>query len=315
MIEKPMLASDWDPEKVKLPAILQPKIDGVRGINPDGELVARSFKPFDNLFTTSYFGIQAFAGLDGEFAAEHQCNPRLCSLTTSALTTIEGQPFTLWWLFDYVVEATVKLPYLDRMIALHERVNYLKTVMPQAERLRVMPSNIVNTFEELLLAHQNYVAMGYEGSILRDPMGKYKNGRSTVREGGLLRIKDFADCEGVVTRLEEGETNTNEATVNPLGYTERSTHQANMISNGKVGALHVVLIEDVKVNLGKKIIPAGTAVKVGAGCMLHEDRQRYMATPEALVGQIVKFQHFPHGVKDKLRFPTFQSIRAKVDMS
>ncbi len=170
--------------------------------------MGRSFKSFKNEFTTSYFSQPEYTGFDGEMAAEHQCNARLCSLTTSALNTIEGEPFVLWWLFDYVTPETIGMTYQDRLMSLHHRVLYLNTHHPHlGARLRIMPSTTVHSMDQVLLAHANYRAMGFEGSILRDPQGKYKNGRSTVKEGGLLRIKDFADCEGRVLRVEEGETN------------------------------------------------------------------------------------------------------------
>lgn len=93
---KPMLASDWDEEKQRFPVIAQPKIDGLRGLNMYGRLTGRSLKQFKNKHVTSLFSHSALIGLDGEFAAHDQRHPDLCRMTTSALGTIEGEPYVLW---------------------------------------------------------------------------------------------------------------------------------------------------------------------------------------------------------------------------
>lgn len=311
---KPMLADDWDEGKQRFPVIAQPKIDGVRGLNLFGQLTGRSLKQFKNRHVTKLFSHSALIGLDGEFAAQHECHPDLCRLTTSALGTIQGEPFVLWWLFDYVTNDTRHLPYYQRLTALRERVQELAAEAPQVfPHLRVIPS--FECSHPAILEHfdSQWLEAGYEGTILRDPYGVHKSGRSTIKEGGLLRIKRFKDAEGVVTAVHEGETNLNEATINALGNTERSTHQANMVPNGMVGTLTVKLLQPIEV--GDKVLPAGELVTVAAGRLTGDERKRYLADPSLIVGKIAKFQYFPKGVKDKLRFPTFQSLRSEEDMS
>ena len=41
---KPQLASNYEEGNIQLPTFAQPKIDGVRGLNLDGNLVGRSLK-------------------------------------------------------------------------------------------------------------------------------------------------------------------------------------------------------------------------------------------------------------------------------
>lgn len=60
----PMLATNAEISKLKFPLIIQPKIDGVRGWNPKGELLGRSMEPHANLFTTATFSGDCFAGLE-----------------------------------------------------------------------------------------------------------------------------------------------------------------------------------------------------------------------------------------------------------
>lgn len=301
---KPMLASDWDESKVRFPLIAQPKIDGVRALHTEGKLTGRSLKLHRNLYTTNFYAPMYFAGLDGEMAAASEVDPALCRITSSALSSIEGEPFTLWWVFDLINPDTLQLNYQERLNKLESHVRGLQLMgCPGADHLRVIPWVLLNSQEELDEYDASNLAAGYEGTIIRDPKGMHKQGRSTVREGGLLRIKRFVEEEAVVIGIEEGKSNQNEAQINELGHTFRSTHQDNMVPNGMVGNL-----------LCKSRGISGKEFVVGPGCMPHADREYYFKNQNELIGKIIKYKHFPKGVKDKQRFPTFQCIRSAEDM-
>lgn len=311
MAIKPMLAEDWDESKVRFPLLAQPKIDGVRALNLEGTLTGRSLKRHKNRFTTESYSLQEYVGFDGEMAAAHECDPDLCRLTTSALNTIEGEAHTLWHLFDYVTHETIALTYTARLQYLHRHVEQLRS--NGHGRLRIVPTYQIANLEQLIQMDDMWLDSGYEGTIIRDPNGMYKQGRSTVKEGGLLRIKRFIEAEALVLSVVEGETNLNEAKTNELGYIERSTHQCNMVPNGMIGSLRCMVLKDV-FDRGKLLFESGQEIVVGAGRMPHEDRIRYFLHQSLIVGQVVKFKTFPKGVKDKPRFPTFQTIRAASDM-
>lgn len=314
---KPMLASDYDESKLRFPLLAQPKIDGVRALNMTGTLTGRSLKKHANRHVTGFFSHSSLAGLDGETAAEHECHPDLCRITSSALSTIDGTPWILWHLFDYVTPETVALPYRDRYAALVQRVAELKAtphLQSLAHHLSVVPSVECASLEGLLEWDNRWLDMGYEGTIIRSPGGAHKQGRSTVREGGLLRIKRFIEEEAEVLQIIEGETNLNEAQTNELGKQFRTSHQENLVPNGQVGAMMCRLLKDV-IYRDKLLFEAGTVVKVAAGSMTVADRVRYFKHKHLLIGQVIKFKLFPKGVKDKPRFPTFQSIRIASDQA
>lgn len=300
---KPMLACNYDESKLKFPLLVQPKIDGVRSLNMTGKLTGRSLKSHANKHVTSYFSHSTFIGFDGEMAAEVMTHPDLCRLTTSALNTITGEPWVAWHLFDYITPSTKDWGYFYRWEALNKRYQLIKNELPQlASHLRPVGFQMVNSLEELNHWDNKYLDDGFEGTIIRDPYGKHKQGRSTVKEGGLLRIKRFIEEEAEVISFEEGQMNNNEATINELGYTERSTHQENMIANGLIGRLIC------------KVLKTGEEIIVSPGRLTHIERQFYFENPNQLIGKTIKFQHFPKGVKDKPRFPTFQSFRASSDI-
>ncbi len=197
-----MLAETWIESKQRFPVLAQPKIDGVRGLNIYGKLTGRSLKQFKNKHVTALFSHSALLGLDGEFIAERETHPDLCRLTTSALGTIEGEPFVVWCLFDFVTVDSAKLPYFKRLELLRERVELIVYAFPQfTHHLRVVRSvecshpAVLDNFES------QWLEQGYEGVILRDPNGLHKAGRSTVNEGGLLRIKRFLDFEFMVQEM------------------------------------------------------------------------------------------------------------------
>ena len=314
MSTKPMLASDYDSEKVRFPCLAQPKIDGVRALNLFGNLTGRSLKQHANKHVTQYYSDPAFIGLDGEMACDRITHPDLCRITTSALNTISGTPFTQWWLFDYITEETIHLPYHERYKALTTRLTELCLSESRAVHLRIVASNMVHNQKELNFWIERHLEMGFEGTILRDPNGMYKSGRSTVREGGLLRIKEFMDAEAVVIRVVEGNKNTNEQQQNELGQAYRTTHQENIVPNGMVGNIVCRNLMDVKDKSGKILIAKDQEIVVAPGKMSHEERIYWWENQDVIVGKTIKFQFFPKGIKDKPRFPTFQSFRAASDM-
>jgi DNA ligase 1 len=310
---KPLLADDYIESKLVFPIIGQPKIDGVRALNMTGPFTGRSLKKFKNQYVTTRYSHSALVGLDGEAACESHVHPALCRITSSKLGTIKGEPFMLWWLFDYVTIESKSLPYGTRLDMLRERFNQLQTEAPDLwQNLRLFPWRMLHSLEELEAYDAENLEAGYEGTILRDPNAAHKEGRSGAKPI-LWRIKRFVDFEFVIDEVEEGEQNTNEAKLNELGHTERSTHQDNMIPNGMVGALlgrTVAVVKD-----GQRVLfEAGRPVRIGAGCMTHDERKHYFENQNEIIGRIGKAKFFPKGIKDKLRFPTFQSFREAADM-
>lgn len=301
MTIKPMLACDFDEGKLRFPLIAQPKTDGVRSLHVTGALTGRSLKPHKNRYVTEQFSDPRYAGLDGEMFRGPKSNitaQSLCRDTSSDLGTIKGEPQVCWKVFDYITEQSAKLPYVHRFVLLQDAVERLGNPAVFA-----VDSRWCRTISDLYSLEEMWLALGYEGACIRDPEGMYKEGRCTVKEGGLLRIKRFVDAEALVTGIEEGNQNENEATVGLLGQTERSSHQENMVPNGMLGTL-----------LCTEIL-TGLPIRVSAGEMGHDTRKLYFDHPELIVGKVAVFKHFPKGRKVQPRFATFKCIRNVEDMS
>ena len=129
--------------------------------------------------------------------------------------------------------------------------------------------------------------------MLRHLEGKYKQGRSTLRQGWLVKIKFFADAEGTVVGFDERMHNDNEAKKNAIGKTERSTNKENMVPMGTLGALVLAT-------------PWGE-LRVGTG---FDDitRQGIWDNSTKYMGATVTFTYQPSPGDNKPRFPGLQGI-------
>lgn len=298
---KPQLACDAKLDKLVFPLHVQKKVDGVRLLVKDGRAVGRSFKQYKNKKLTSYLSNPLFDGFDGEIVTTHQNDPALCRLTTSQVNTIEGDLPNEWFVFDYLHPAVITLPYSERMANLRGYVSMMD--LPSDINIVVSEQVLVHSLEELEALYASYLDVDYEGVIIRKQEGLHKNGRCTVTEGNYLRIKPKGDAEGVVVEVIEAMENNNEAKINELGHTERSTHKENLSPKGMIGSL-VLYVEEL-----------GCNVKVGAGKLTHEERIYYFNNQDELKKLIIKYAFLATGQKDAPRHPRVIGFRLPEDMS
>lgn len=313
---KPQLAEDAQLDKVIYPCWVQPKIDGVRAMNLQGTLTGRSLDPFAGYGVTEYFSHPIFLGFDGEMTLGNTPNSRerLCSLTTGAMGRFKGvteMPDLHWWVFDHVTSDSVNLPYERRYEYLRGQVEALRH-----PRVHIVPVFKINNSWALNDRIARLFDQGYEGAIIRNPRAAYKPGRATQKGQELWRVKSWADAEILVTGITEGDMNSNEAEKNTLGRTKRSSAKAGMVPNGQVGSIQGTLLEDFHCPITKTLLfRKGLAITVGSGEMTVKEAEYFHKNPTKIIGQIAKFKHMTHGVKDLPRFPTYVSLRLKQDMS
>lgn len=303
MITKPMLAVDFDPAKLAFPCVIQPKIDGIRGIHLYGKptLSGRSLKPFPNQLVAARFSHPLLEGIDGELTYGNPTASDLCRTISSVVNTHNDPRASslILYAFDYLTPAIEHQGYFARYTYLQ---NLLRSNPSLTPYIKLVPCQIVNSLDELLQFESIWLSEGYEGVIIRSLNGLHKNGRTTVKEGTYLRIKRFVQEDAVVLSLTEAMENTNPAETNELGQTERSTHKANLVPKGMIGSL---ICRDIKTN---------TTITVGPGELTHEQRTHYWNNPNELVGQTISYKSFPHGKLNLPRFPTFVTIRNQSDL-
>lgn len=281
---KPMLACEADLSKLKFPVLASPKLDGVRAIIRDGVVLSRSLKPIPNRHVQMMFGRPELEGLDGELILGDPTHPEAYRRTVSAVMSIEGDPDVDFHVFDR----------WDRDYPYNEVTLSYGLTIP-------VFSKPIHNMEELEEYEVALLDKGYEGVILRDPQSPYKFGRSTTKEGYLLKLKRFADSEAETIGFEELMHNHNEATINETGHHERSTKQDGLLPADTLGAL---IVRDIH---------SGVEFKIGTGFTAAE-RQKLWNLRATLRGALVKYLYFPTGSKEKPRFPSFQGFRHRIDL-
>lgn len=285
-IFRPMLAKDAILAALRFPLLVSAKLDGVRAVVRDGVVYSRSNKPIPNKLVQEMFGHLNY--YDGELIVGPATAKNVYSRTVSAVMSKSDETGgdTRFYVFDHV--KNLSWPYQQRYeeltggdAHLHEQI-------------------LVQNLEQLLMIEEEMLNDGFEGLILRDSIAPYKMGRSTVKEGYLLKLKRFSDCEATIVGFEERMRNDNEALINELGRTKRSSHQENKTGRGDLGAL--VLRH-----------PDGYEFNCGTG-FSDEERARIWQNREEYLGLIAKVKYFAIGMKDKPRHPVYLGMRDERDM-
>lgn len=286
---KPMLSGKADLATLRFDCLASPKIDGVRLLVMNGVAVSRTLKPIPNQFVQRMLGQPQFEGLDGEIVVGPMNAPDVYLKTNSAVMSVQGECN-----FSYVVFDRWNKP--DRPF--HERLPLQEFI---TDRFQVVPlkHTRIHDLDELLAYQAQALAEGYEGVMLRAPDAPYKHGRSTTREGYLLKLKNYETDEAVVIGVVEALRNDNPATLDALGHTVRSSHAENKVGKGVLGALVV------------KCIHTGVEFQVGSG---FDDEQRKTLWDNPPIGRVISYNHFPHGRKTAPRHPTWKGFREEIDL-
>lgn len=278
---KPMLSASLDGvdlSTLKYPLLASPKLDGVRCLIWKGVAYSRNAKPIRNHF------VQAWAkdlhNLDGEIIVGSPTDPHCLANTQSGVMSFEGEPDFKFFCFDRPERTTLEATEKD-------------TARP---RVLLLSQNLVHNSADVEFEETEALREGYEGLMLRDPSGPYKHGRSTLREGYLMKLKRFQDGEATVIALEEGHSNQNELERDELGRAKRSKVSSGLTPSGMVGTL---IVND----------PTWGALRLAPGTMTHAERIALLASPASIVGRTVHWRSFGYGVKDKPRFPRYYGVR------
>lgn len=293
---KPLLAATVDDLHETLerhgPLLASPKLDGVRCLIIDGVAMSRNLKPIPNAFVQEEVAAHFNSGLDGELIVGDPRHPQCFQLSQSGVMSRDGRPNFTYWAFDSVHNG----------YDFSQRLQLTKQVVQLAahKRIKLVAHKLIKTAEDLIEYEGQQLAYGFEGVMLRRPDGAYKQGRSTLREGILLKLKRFADSEAIVIGYTELETNTNAATTDKLGHKVRSSHKSGKVGAGKLGSL---VVRDV---VSKVEFEIGTGFN-------EADRVRLWEGRDDLAGKLLSYKYQPVGVKDKPRFPVFKGWRHEAD--
>ena len=199
-----MLAHKYDDNRVdwSQPVYIQPKLDGVRCLITKDGAFSRTGKQFKNihhieLSLNRFFDQYPDVVLDGELY-NHDLKDdfeKIISLVRKQKPTdeqrLDAKNLTQFHCYDYF-DGVQYDSYKTRM-------NNLVTSDIYSNCVKYVPAKLVDSYNYARTLHKEYLAAGYEGSIIRLD-GLYKHGRSY----DLMKFKDFSDTEATIIGYELG---------------------------------------------------------------------------------------------------------------
>jgi DNA ligase-1 len=194
----PMLAHSYDKQwaKVRWPAYVQPKLDGHRCVavvdNGRVTLWSRTRKPITSMphivraLETVFDGLSLV--LDGELY-NHDLRDQFERLTSLIRSTTpqKGHEVIHYHVYDLIAEGD----FVTRHRQLTSYLRHLSTP------IHSVPTQLVMSANSLSQAVGKYLAVGYEGGMVRNTTGPYVHGRSY----DLLKVKEFDDAEFEITAI------------------------------------------------------------------------------------------------------------------
>lgn len=308
MITKVMLSAKFDRDPVlaekqmrelRFPLLSAPKIDGIRAHIYDRCALSRKNKLLPNNHVQYTYGQAILQFLDGELTSGSPTSKSCFNTTQSAVMSQDGIPEELHYhVFDYT----------DRGGGFDSRLDFVSKIVAASGRtdISVVPHKLITHLDDLLEYEEECVLAGWEGIMMRDPRGPYKQGRSTLREGWLIKLKRFDDSEAEILGAYEQETNNNLAVMNKVGHMKRSSHKENKVFNGHLGGFWV------------RDIHTGVEFNVGTMLGITKEMRKNMwdnfsSNSKTYLGLIIKYKSQSVGAKDKPRIPIMIGFRNQID--
>ena len=275
--------------------MVSPKIDGMRALVKDGVVLSKSMKPIPNSAVQKMFG--HLHGFDGELTVgpAHKMfeGDDVFARSRGPIMRKEGAADFRFHVFDLWNRS-------EGAIARYKLLQF-EELPEQAE---VITQYKCSTQEEVDDCYHRFLEEGYEGAMLRRIDGKYKFGQATEKEGYLLKLKNFLDAEAQIIGFIEQMENTNEKTINELGYSTRSMAQDGFVGKDTLGAFVVRdLTTNVEFNVGN-----------GPG-LTQELRKQLWEQRDELKGLYIRYKYQEIGTKDAPRMPQFLGFRDAIDIS
>lgn len=211
----PMLAKTYKPDETRkngitFPCYTQPKLDGLRClvyINAANEIVTQSRTGgiFDSLAhikvdSTYIFTKNSRIVLDGELYTPDIPFENLAGLIKKKkITDAEFELIKTigYHVYDCILLDNLNATYEQRMIELNN------LLAPSGHGpIQIVPTTLVQTPEEFYRKFQEYTADGYEGAMLRNHAGPYKQ---NYRSNDLQKYKEFQEDEFEIVGFTQGD--------------------------------------------------------------------------------------------------------------
>jgi len=283
-ILKPMLCAKLkNPTQLQFPVLCTPKLDGIRCLKVNGRVLTRAFKLVPNAYIRECIA-QLPDGVDGELVTDDFYS------TQSAVMSIDGKPNFKFCMFDLAFNA----PYVERVKMLSNCwPHFVQPIFPQ----------LTENIDQFYAFEERALNRGHEGVVARSLGGPYKFGRSTLREGYMVKWKRAEVHEATVLALTEANENCNPVTYNAFGYARRPGGSDLKLPKDTLGAFEVRDVE------------TGVEFSIGTGLGLTAAlRDRIWQNQTEYIGKTIRYKHQGTGTLGRPRFPVFLGFRDNTDM-
>lgn len=274
-----------DIKAINYPKLVSGKLDGVRGIVQEGKLVSRSLKDSLNRYVVSRLSNPLFEGLDGELCIR---GPKWQDFDSnqSAFMTQTGQPEFDFWVFDdmSLADETANA----RASSLQKRVQKLNDL--GHTYIKYCPQHTACKPGDVMKLYTEYRAKGYEGLILKEPLHKYKHGRSTLKQETLLKLKPREDSEAVIIGFEPVMHNMDAG---------NSKCKENLVEGDRVGVILATW--------------NGRTIRIGTG-FDHNQAAEWLANPAKYIGKTFTFSYMQLTKAGEPRHGSFKGFRSLGDL-
>jgi DNA ligase-1 len=265
------------------------KLDGIRCLFINGQMLSRAFKPIRNVhLQTRFESLKQYSKdnnmiLDGELYAKGMSFQQI---THYVMSEDEVVPFELkFWCFDCVKDNNLNTPFKERI-----RLIPIVDIIVKVEQKELNTAHDVqNMFEEAL-------NIGFEGLILKSPNSYYKCGRGTLKEGLIYKVKPFETFDGEITEVIQGTKVKDEVerTQDNFGNSKTSIKKDDRELVEKASAFRV------KYN--------GTTLKVSLA-MTDEEKEEVWRNQKNYIGKYIEYKGMSIGQKDVPRHPIYLRMR------
>lgn len=282
------------------------KLDGIRVCFFGGVAYSRSLKPLPNKVIQDIAKLYAdvLEGCDGEIIAGDKYAKDVLQRSNSfCMSDYKIDDFKIY-LFDRFDAKDPEKMFVNRYVSLFEiqkdfpkEVEILPHFKVKGDRKTFFkdPNEV-----DLAEFEQEILSKGGEGCIVRDAFGTYKFGRSGTKTPGIQKLKRFIDDEFLVVGYTQFESNQNEAKVNELGRTARSSSKEGKVLVEKLGSLILETKQGIRFNCGTGFTD--------------EDRLALWEIKDTLDGKLAKVKFFHYSKDNVPLLPVFICFRNSIDL-
>lgn len=199
-VPSPMLAHDYNKrgKSIKFPCFVQRKYDGTRCVGmPSKGLFSRNRKAYPHMkhIVAEINKLPPAIILDGELYSDTLTFQEIVGLVKRE-TLKKGDDEKQLQIKFHIYDIINDMPYEQRYANLQMLFNRYKF-----KYLELVKTDVCASEDKMKELHAQYVAEGYEGIMLRNKSGLYKNARSA----DLQKYKEFFDDEYEIVDYKEGE--------------------------------------------------------------------------------------------------------------